>query len=109
MKAGLNGVPSLSIMDGWWHEGFNGKNGWGFGKDEKDRDRDKDDAEAIYQLLEEKIIPLYYSARNHDISKEWVNVMKESIKCCGASFSARRMVNDYISKFYSKALQKSLQ
>jgi starch phosphorylase len=109
MKAGLNGVPSLSIMDGWWHEGFNGKNGWGFGEDEKDRDRDKDDAEAIYQLLEEKIIPLYYRARNHDISKEWVKVMKESIKCCGASFSARRMVNDYISKFYSKALQKSLQ
>ena len=109
MKAGLNGVPSLSIMDGWWHEGFNGKNGWGFGEDEKDRDRDKADAEAIYLLLEQKIIPLYYRARNHDISKEWVNVMKESIKCCGASFSARRMVNDYISKFYSKALQKSLQ
>ena len=108
MKAGLNGVPSLSIMDGWWHEGFNGKNGWSFGEDGKDEDRNKADAENIYQLFEEEIIPLFYRTRNHGISKEWVKVMKESIKCCGSTFSARRMVNDYISKFYSKALQKSL-
>lgn len=109
MKAGLNGVPSLSIMDGWWLEGYNGKNGWAFGAEEEDENRDRVDAEAIYQLIEEKIIPLFYKTRNHGISETWVGVMKESIKCCGSSFSARRMVSDYIDKFYLKALKKSLQ
>jgi starch phosphorylase len=109
MKAGLNGVPSLSIMDGWWNEGYNGKNGWAFGTEEDDENRDRADAEAIYQLIEEKIIPLFYKTRNHGIPEAWVGVMKESIKCCGSSFSARRMVSDYINKFYLKALKKSLK
>jgi starch phosphorylase len=109
MKAGLNGVPSLSIMDGWWPEGYNGKNGWAFGAEEGDENRDRSDAEAIYQLIEEKIVPLFYKTRNHGIPEGWVDVMKESIKCCGSSFSGRRMVSDYINKFYLKALKKSLQ
>ncbi|MBW2505705.1 MAG: alpha-glucan family phosphorylase [Deltaproteobacteria bacterium] len=109
MKAGLNGVPSLSILDGWWLEGYNGKNGWAFGAEEVEGDRDKADAEAIYSLLEEKIIPLYYKSRNHDISKEWLSIMKESIKVCGSHFSARRMVSDYINKFYIKALQNRVR
>jgi len=109
MKAGLNGVPSLSIMDGWWHEGYNGKNGWAFGAEETDENRDKADAEAIYTIIEEKIIPLFYKTRNIGISMGWVDLMKESIKTCGSSFSGRRMVTDYINKFYLKALKKSLQ
>ena len=107
MKAGLNGVPSLSIFDGWWCEGYNGRNGWAFGKESGEGSRDKEDAEAIYSLLEEKIIPLYYAARNHDISHEWVAIMKESIKICGARFSTRRMVTDYINKFYIRALENT--
>ena len=109
MKAGLNGVPSLSIMDGWWHEGYNGKNGWAFGAEEEDENRDRVDAEAIYQLVEEKIIPLFYKTRNHGLPEGWIDVMKESIKCCGSSFSGRRMVSDYINKFYLKALKRYLQ
>jgi starch phosphorylase len=105
MKAGLNGVPNLSILDGWWHEGYNGKNGWAFGEENTGENRDKVDAEAIYRLLEEKIIPLFYKSRNHAISHGWVAIMKESIKICGSRFSARRMVSDYIEKFYFKALQ----
>jgi starch phosphorylase len=105
MKAGLNGVPNLSILDGWWHEGFNGKNGWAFGAKEIQGDRDGADAEAIYQLLEDEIIPLFYKFTNHDVPHEWIKVMKESIKSCGSNFSARRMVSEYIEKFYSKALQ----
>jgi len=104
MKAGLNGVPSLSILDGWWHEGYNGKNGWAFGAEEVEGSRDKADAEAIYSLLEEKIIPLFYNTHNHDIPHSWIVMMKESIKTCGSQFSARRMVSDYINKFYIKAL-----
>jgi starch phosphorylase len=105
MKAGLNGVPSLSILDGWWPEGYNGNNGWAFGAEPEEGSRDQADAEAIYSLLEEKIIPLFYKSRNHDISQEWVSMMKESIKICGSRFSTRRMTKDYISKFYIKALQ----
>lgn len=107
MKAALNGVPSLSIMDGWWKEGFNGKNGWGFGQEKIDGDRDGHDAEAIYQLLEKEIIPLYYSDSDHDVPHGWIRVMKESMKSNGPKFSARRMVKEYIEKFYSKALQNA--
>lgn len=107
MKAALNGVPSLSIMDGWWKEGFNGKNGWSFGQEKIDGDRDGYDAEAIYELLEKEIIPLYYSDSDHDVPHDWVRVMKESIKSNGARFSARRMVKEYIEKFYSKALKNA--
>jgi len=105
MKAGLNGVPNFSILDGWWHEGYNRKNGWAFGGEEIAGSRDQDDADSIYQLLEQKIIPLYYRSTNHDIPNAWIKVMKESIKSCGSSFSARRMVFEYLDKFYSKALQ----
>ena len=105
MKAGLNGVPNLSILDGWWHEGYNRKNGWAFGGEEMSGNRDQADAEAIYQLLEQKIIPLFYKVTNHDIPNAWIKVMKESIKSCGSSFAARRMVLEYIEKFYAKALR----
>lgn len=105
MKAGLNGVPSLSILDGWWHEGYNGRNGWAFGEESDSADPNSEDAAAIYSMLEKKIIPLFYKSRNHEISRDWVAVMKESIKKCGAQFSARRMVKDYINKYYIKALQ----
>jgi starch phosphorylase len=106
MKAGLNGVPNLSILDGWWHEGYDGRNGWAFGEESTESNRDRTDAEAIYRLFEEKIIPLFYQSGNHEISQEWVSIMKESMKICGSRFSARRMVIDYITKFYVKALQK---
>lgn len=105
MKAGLNGVPSLSILDGWWCEGYNDSNGWAFGDEQIEGQRDKEDADAIYNLLEEEIIPLYYKSHNHDMPHTWVSVMKEAIKTCGAQFSARRMVSDYLNKFYAKALQ----
>jgi starch phosphorylase len=105
MKAALNGVPNLSITDGWWVEGFNGKNGWAFGEGAADSDRDKQDAEAIYQILEKEIIPLYYKVSDDGIPHEWVKIMKESVKSNAPKFSARRMVKEYIEKFYSPALR----
>jgi starch phosphorylase len=107
MKAALNGVPHLSIMDGWWVEGFNGKNGWAFGEGAADSDRDKQDAEAIYRILEKEIIPLYYKVSDDGIPHEWVKVMKESIKSSASRFSARRMVKEYIEKFYDTALKQT--
>jgi starch phosphorylase len=107
MKAALNGVPHLSIMDGWWVEGFNGKNGWAFGQEAVSGNRDQADAEAIYEILEKKIIPLYYTVADDGVPHGWVKVMKESIKSNAPRFSARRMVKEYIEKFYAKALKEA--
>ena len=105
MKAALNGVPQLSIKDGWWVEGYNGKNGWAPEHQEADGNRDQADAAEIYRLLEEEIIPLYYNVSEEGVPHEWVRVMKEAIKGAAAKFSARRMVKEYTEKFYSAALK----
>lgn len=102
MKAGINGVPHLSILDGWWIEGFNGNNGWAF-----TGNGDDSDAEKIYNLLETEIIPLYYKLDDNGIPHRWIKVMKEAIRSTGAMFSARRMVKEYTTKFYQKALKAS--
>ena len=107
MKAALNGVPQLSIMDGWWVEGFNGKNGWAFGQEGINGNRDQADAEAIYHVLEEEVIPLYYKVSDDGTPHDWVRVMKESVRSDAARFSSRRMVREYIQKFYTKALSEA--
>jgi starch phosphorylase len=104
MKAGLNGVPHLSILDGWWVEGFNGKNGWAVEHDGSPANPDGSDAEKIYRILEDEIIPLYYTMSESSIPHQWVRLMRESIKSNAAGFSARRMVKQYIEKFYSKLI-----
>lgn len=107
MKAALNGVPHLSIWDGWWIEGFEGNNGWVFGREDIKGNRDKADAEAVYRLLEEEIVPRYYQVSDDGIPHDWVLLMKESIKSCAAKFSSRRMVKEYFEKFYVKALKEA--
>ena len=107
MKAALNGVPHLSIWDGWWIEAFNGRNGWTFGKEDKKEGRDHGDADAIYRLLEEDIIPRYYRVSDDGIPRDWVAVMKESIRSSAAKFSSRRMVKEYFEKFYVEALKEA--
>jgi starch phosphorylase len=105
MKAAVNGVPQLSIMDGWWIEGYNGKNGWALDHQELDGNRDRADAAEIYRILEEEVIPLYYNLSDEGIPHEWARVMKEAIKSAAAQFSARRMVKEYTAKFYAAALK----
>jgi len=107
MKAALNGVPHLSIMDGWWIEGYNGENGWAFNHEESEGDKWQKDAEALYRILEEEIIPCYYKSSDHGIPADWVRIMKNSIKSNTAKFSARRMVKEYIDKFYIKELREA--
>ena len=107
MKAALNGVPHLSILDGWWIEGFNGRNGWAYGRAKADGDRDRGDAEAIYQIIENEIIPTYYKISDDGIPHDWVRIMKESIKNSGQLFSARRMVKEYVKKYYATAIKEA--
>jgi starch phosphorylase len=105
MKAALNGVPQLSILDGWWVEGFNGKNGWAIDGREDIQNRDDVDAAAIYDLLEKEVIPLYYTASEDGVPHGWVRVMKETIRSNAPRFSTRRMVKEYMERFYIPALK----
>jgi len=88
-------------------EGFNGENGWAFGDGEMSGNRDQAHAEAIYDILEKEIIPLYYRVSEDGDPHGWVKLIKRAIKSTAPRFSARRMVKEYIEKFYVPALQKA--
>jgi starch phosphorylase len=103
IKAAVNGVPSLSILDGWWEEGFNGNNGWAIGaaggRGAGDA-ADAADAEDIYRTLEQKIVPLFYDRGSDGVPHGWLKVMKESIKTVAPRFCGNRMVKDYVKMFF---------
>ena len=107
MKASLNGVPNLSILDGWWIEGYNGKNGWAFGGAPSDDNRDRNDAGQLYDILEREIVPMYYTVSVNGIPHIWVKKMKETMKSTASQFSARRMVKDYVRQGYIPALMSA--
>lgn len=107
MKAGLNGALNLSVLDGWWREAYNGKNGWSIGEDKQwdlPEAQDQADAQDLYNKLENEIIPLYYDRDINDVPLDWVRRMKESVKTVAPQFSTRRMVKEYAERLYSKAL-----
>lgn len=104
IKASVNGVPHLSVLDGWWLEGYNEENGWAFGGADFPGDRQPQDAQALYDLLEREIIPRYYERGPDGIPYGFVRVMKEAIKTVAPRFSTRRMLRDYLEKFYLPAL-----
>ncbi len=106
MKAAANGVLHLSVRDGWWKEGYNGANGWAIGDDIEVYDsmaEDKSDAEALYRLLREKIVPLYYQRDRDGVPHGWVHMIKEAINSIAPRFSARRMLKEYVEQMYVPA------
>jgi len=105
-KAGMNGVLNVSILDGWWYEGHNGDNGWAIGQvpDSVDvRQDDAADAESLYRLLEEQIVPLYYDRDQNGIPHGWVRMAKESLRSIVPRFSASRMLKEYTTRMYVPA------
>jgi starch phosphorylase len=106
MKASLNGVPHLSIGDGWWAEGYTGDNGWLIDAgDAADHDaQDTADAARIYDLLETQIVPTFYD-RENGIPKRWLSFVRNAIVSVAPRFSARRMVKDYVDNMYAPAMQ----
>ena len=108
-KAALNGVLNMSILDGWWPEGFNGTNGWTIGSEELLEDeeaQDAHDSEALFSLLENEVVPMFYRRDEQYLPHEWIAMMKESIMTLGPLFSTRRMVKEYITEMYLPAMQK---
>ncbi len=100
MKAAMNGVVNCSVLDGWWLEGYDGGNGWAFGGGEPEGDRAAADADAVYDLLETAIAPRYYERGPDGVPHAWVALMKASIRTCAPRFSARRMVKEYVDRYY---------
>jgi starch phosphorylase len=102
-KASLNGAPNFSVLDGWWPEAYNGKNGWVIGEAREytsQEEQDAADAGSLYTTLEEEIVPLYYDRDAAGVPEAWVRVMKEAITTVAPDFSTQRMVRDYVHKLY---------
>ena len=102
-KAAVNGVINFSVLDGWWAEGYNQKNGWTIGTNAEYssyEDQDRADSESIYQTLENKIIPIYYDKNEKGISEKWMEIMKNTIITNAGRYSTARMLIDYTNKFY---------
>jgi starch phosphorylase len=115
-KVCFNGGLNLSVLDGWWCEGYksdsNGKglNGWAIGEDAHTSDQelqDRIDAESLYRLLEQEIVPLYYHQDEKGIPHGWVRMMKESIKTNGPAFNTDRMIADYVTQVYAPGTSKA--
>jgi len=102
-KASVNGVINFSVLDGWWAEGYNSKNGWTIGTNEEYDSyevQDNVDSASIYDTLENKIIPAYYEKNRNEVSDKWVQLMKNSIMSTGGKYSTSRMLCDYTEQLY---------
>jgi starch phosphorylase len=106
MKAGANGVLNCSILDGWWIEGFEPDegNGWGIEPSTLEGDaQDEAEANAIYETLEQKVVPLFYKRDTHGVPVEWLERSKNAIRTIAPQFSTRRMLIDYVNELYEPA------
>ena len=109
-KAQMNGVLNFSVLDGWWLEGYVKGAGWALTEKrtyENDVHQDQLDAATIYSMLENEIIPLYYAKNTKGYSPEWIQVIKNSIAQITPRFTTKRMIDDYISRFYTKLSTRS--
>jgi len=109
-KAQMNGVLNFSVLDGWWLEGYVKGAGWALTEKrtfENDIHQDQLDAATIYSMLENEIIPLYYAKNTKGYSPEWIQVIKNSIAQITPRFTTKRMIDDYISRFYTKLATRS--
>jgi len=105
MKVVFNGGLNCSILDGWWKEAYDGLSGWAIPQAGEEDDADAADAERLYNLLEEQVIPLYYNRDARGVPLGWVEKMRYSIRLGGARFTARRMMQEYVQKYYAPAFR----
>jgi starch phosphorylase len=108
-KVSINGILNFSVLDGWWCEGYNGKNGWSIGDNteyENEFIQDNADSDSIYDTLENIIVPLFYSRNDKDVPVKWVQMMKESMKSITYNYSTQRMVTDYFNHMYLPSMER---
>jgi starch phosphorylase len=106
MKAAANGVLNLSVLDGWWDEAYDHTSGWAIGSGEEYRDRhyqDEVESKAIYSILENDIVPLFYRRDSYGLPREWIKIMKRAFVSITSVYNTQRMVKDYDQQFYQKA------
>ena len=109
MKAGMNGAINLSILDGWWDEGYDGQNGWGIKPASPQLDqhrRDREEARTLYELLQDNVVPLYYKRAEGGYSAEWIRMAKRSMASLLPRYDASRMLGEYVSKYYLPAARQ---
>ena len=103
MKAAVNGVINASVLDGWWREGYNGRNGWAIGEERdyyNEMEQDEADGQSLYHRIENEIVPLYYKRDEHGLPVEWIQKMKESIQSILPVFNTDRMLKEYAERMY---------
>lgn len=103
MKAGINGIMNLSVLDGWWPECFSKDNGWAITAGSQEEDpliRDTLDANQLYEIIENEITKIYYNRNKNRIPTNWIRMMKHSIYDVGKGFNMHRMLREYLNKFY---------
>jgi glycogen phosphorylase len=108
MKAACNGVLNFSVLDGWWDEAYDLKNGWAIGNREAYTDKEYQDeveSKAIYSILEKDIIPLFYERGSDGLPREWIRMMKHSLVTIASRYNTNRMVKEYFNKFYKPAAE----
>jgi starch phosphorylase len=108
MKSAPNGGINLSVLDGWWREGYNGSNGWAIGAEIDDGTtefQNEVDGSSLYQLLENQIVPLYYAKPDGKLPLAWLQLMRESIRSVTPVFNTQRMVKEYTEQLYIPAAQ----
>ncbi|HEX7025736.1 MAG TPA: alpha-glucan family phosphorylase [Gammaproteobacteria bacterium] len=108
-KAAVNGVLNLSVLDGWWDEGYNGKNGWAVVPHDPHYDpvaREREEANDLMDILEKQVIPTYFERHTAGYSEKWIEMCKESMKSIIPRFNARRMVMDYVAQLYGPAIKQ---
>lgn len=109
MKAAINGVLNLSVLDGWWDEGYNGENGWAIkpvGENIDEERRNREEAKTLYELLQDKVIPQYFERSDMGFPPQWVRMAKQSIATLLPRFNSTRMVSEYLAKFYLPAARQ---
>ena len=109
-KAEMNGVVNLSVLDGWWVEGYRKNAGWALPQERTYQNQgyqDSLDAATIYSLLEHEIVPLYYAKNKKGYSENWIKVIKNSIATIAPHYTMKRQLDDYYTKFYTKEAERS--
>jgi starch phosphorylase len=108
MKVPPNGGINLSVLDGWWCEGYNRENGWaiGAGEDYDDQEyQDEVESTALYDLLENEIVPMFYDRSSDQVPYEWTRIMKNSMRTVNAEFNTHRQVEEYTQRFYRPCME----